>query len=111
MGRKFDPAIAAIEVIGILEVLVSVLVDADEGAGLQIIISVYLPNNNNSNFCNLYKTLAVWAFRSPVKLQVGLLKAPSLAYRLEQPAQAIDTQEFRHSGNWHIENLIIILSV
>lgn len=39
MGRKFDPAIAAIEVIGILEVLVSVLVDADEGAGLQIIVS------------------------------------------------------------------------
>lgn len=110
MGRKFDPAIAAIEVIGILEVLVSVLVDADEGAGLQIIVSVYLCDNNNSNFCNLYK-MPVWAFRSPVKLQVGLLKAPSLAYRLEQPAQAIDTQEFRHSGNWHIENLIIILSV
>lgn len=55
--------------------------------------------------------MPVWAFRSPVKLQVGLLKAPCFAYGLEQPAQAIDTQEFRHSGNWHIENLIIILSV
>lgn len=110
MGRKFDPAIAAIEVIGILEVLVSILVNSDERAGLQIIVSVYLPNNYNSNFCNLYKML-VLAFRSPVKLQVGLLKAPSLAYGLEQPAQAIDTQEFRHSRNWHVENFIIILSV
>lgn len=55
MGCIFDPAIAAIEIIGILEVLVSVLVDADEGAGLQIIVSVYLRDDHNQNFCNLYK--------------------------------------------------------
>lgn len=42
MGCEFDPTIAAIEVIGILKVLVAVLVNADKGACLQVIVSIYL---------------------------------------------------------------------
>jgi len=38
MGGKLDPAIAAVEVVRVLEVLVAVLVDTHKSSDLQIIV-------------------------------------------------------------------------
>lgn len=39
MGSELDPAIAPVEVVRVLEVLVAILVDAHQGSDLQIIVS------------------------------------------------------------------------